>query len=490
MSNENASSVRGAQQASNTPNTLNTLNTSDILKTSNAADIFWKVVQQYTAIPAVQAMCDRQKMGGRAAELYSVNCATEFVSDYEEYLKKRKIPYVPVVSCEAWKSYLISGKDKEDAEIMLQTLYKKYNNRSVLMNAPQMENQQSHAEDQNVVSFLNVSDAQKGVILQDFMHASKGGVFVGQEKTDTGWRLVVPEAQAFRYGAGNACLARDMTQAVLRMNGPLSDINKRRYEKNISVEIQAQKDGFLHVLNNRTPEAFLVDPDNHHTYVRFSKQGFQYFTIVKKMKNGRAVYSRRPGELVCFDNPQYNRKLQEMLLRMNNKVVTQKWDHVKAHCMTPYKSPIRSALSKGQQRMLKGENIILTKMDRMVSKRVRGMKRLQNETDKAVLSDAYIKETAALLQGVRENQMPFGYAQEDFDELKRMFDGFHLRSDTYRTAEADLNRIQSKTSFARSLTRDNRSINQKLAEHNSQPSYEELLERAEAKRDRTNTRQQ
>ena len=96
------------------------------------------------------------------------------------------------------------------------------------------------------------------------------------------------------------------------------------------------------------------------------------------------------------------------------------------------------------------------------------------------MADAYLKETAVLLKGIREDTMPFGYAQEDFDTLKKMFRGFHLSPDTYRMAETDLDEIQAATSLARALTRDTRSIGEKLAEHKNQPSYEELLERAEA----------
>lgn len=449
----------------------------------NITDVFWKTAQQYAKLPVVHELLERKKLGGRAAELYSVNCASEFTMDYEEYLKKRKIPYVPVVSGESWKSYLISGKDREDAEIMLRTLYKKYSKETVITDVRHLEDIQYHADVKNVVSFTGVSDMQKDIILQQFAQASKGGIRIGQEKMDKGWKLVVPETQAFRYGAGNACLARNMAQAVFKMNGPLSDITKRRYDKNINVEIQAQKDGFLHLLTPTSPEAFIVDPDNHHTYVRFSKQGFQYFTVVRKVKNKRITFARRPGELVRFDDPQYNSKLQEMMLRMNNKVVTMKWDHVKAHCCTPYKSPIRSTLSRQQINTLKGENAIFAKVDHMVSKRIRGMKRLQNETDKAVVADAYLKETASLLQGVRENNMPFGYAQEDFDTLKQIYSGFHFRYDAYSKAEKNLNEIQVITTFARSLTRDTRSIDEKLADHKEQqPSYEKLLERVEAQR--------
>lgn len=480
MDNNNANAVHRAPDTQQALNISEALNVPGASAVPNFADLFWKIAQQYTASPTVQALCERRKQGGRAAELYSVNCATEFAPDYEEYLAKRKVPYIPVVTNEAWKSYLISGKDKEDAEIMLHTLYDKYSREALLADSLQFEDMQSHTEEKNVVSFSGIHDAQTGVILQQFMQAAKGGIRVGQEKTGDKWKLVVPESQAFRSGAGNACLARDMAQAILKMNGPLSGIYKRRYDKNASVEIQAQKDGFIHLLTNPSSEVFLVDPDNHHTYVRFSKEGFQYFTITKRMKNGRAVFARNPGELVRFDSPQYNRKLQDMMLRMDNKVVTLKWDHVKAHCFTPSQSPIRSSLSKGQKIQQKGENEIIRKVDRMVSKRVRGMKRLQNEADKAVLADAYLKETAVLLKGIREDTMPFGYAQEDFDTLKKMFRGFHLSPDTYRMAETDLDEIQAATSLARTLTRDTRSIGEKLAEHKNQPSYEELLERAEA----------
>lgn len=462
--------------------TSDKLNRLDLSDKQNAADLFWQIAQQYSSIPTVQKLLERRKLGGNAAELYSINCATEFVPDYEEYLKKRKVPYVPVIVGERWKSYLISGKDKEDAEIMLRTLYEKYSKEAVLTDVRILEDQQSRTTDKYVVSFSGIQDTQKGVILQQFMRASKGGIRVGQEKDDNEWKLVVPEVQAFRFGSGNACLARDMTQTVIRMNGPFSDVYKRRYDKNVNVEIQAEKDGFLHLLSNRSSEAFLVDPDNHHTYVRFSKDGFQYFTIVKKIKNNRAVFSRNPGELVRFDDPQYNQKLQDMMIRMNNKVITLKWDHVKAHCFTPYKSPIRSSLTKEQQKMMDGENKILAKVDRMVSKRVRSMKRLQNETDKAVLSDAYMKETASLLKGVRENMLPFGYAQDDFDSLKQMFSGFRIQPVSYINAETDLNQIKIETYLARSLARDTRSIDQKLAEHKSQLSYEELLVRTETQR--------
>lgn len=450
---------------------------------TNAADIFWTVAQRYSNVPVVQQLLDRKKLGGRAAELYSINCAKEFNVDYEEYLEKRKIPYIPIIACEKWKSYLISGKDKEDAEIMLRTLYEKYSKEAALMDARQFEDQQSHTDEKNIVSFSGISDQQKGIILQQFMQASKGGVRVGQEKAGNGWKLVVPEAQAFRFGSGNACMSRDMTLAIIRMNGPLSSVYKRRYDKNLGVEIQAQKDRFLHLLTPESPEAFLVDPDNHNTYVRFSKEGFQYFTIIRKEKNHRAVFSRRPGELVRFDDPKFNKKLQEMMLRMNNKVITKKWDHVKAHCFTPSQSPIRSSLTREQSKMMAGEKKISGKIDRMVSKRIRGMKRLQNETDKAILSDVYVKETISLLKGVRENTMPFGYAQNDFENLKKMFQGFHIRPDAYQHAETDLDKIKCETVLAKSLDRDTRSIDQKLADYNkSQPSYEELLMRAEAQR--------
>ena len=61
--------------------------------------------------------------------------------------------------------------------------------------------------------------------------------------------------------------------------------------------------------------------------------------------------------------------------------------------------------------------------------------------------------------------------------------GFHIRPDAYQHAETDLDKIKCETVLARSLDRDTRSIDQKLADYNkSQPSYEELLMRAEAQR--------